>query len=653
MIAGVIGLICFGPWGLLVGAVALIIGLWPKYKGMIMATVAAIGVALLAIYSGPVGWVIAGVTALFALVWAFKDKIWGWIEGIGGFIWGAVKSIGALVGKALLFMLLGPIRPLMAAWAVIRKFFPSMGEKIKGAVFGLLSKIPFVGKFFKGKSGEGDGDSEAAEAKANTAQPKGAAVKPDVKPPEAFSGVPAAAPKPEVSPVTRYSAPAAKPAGPVQLPPDVVEKLTSAVRSVRTANLAAAASIIREMKALAAKRAAGVSVSVVNVNNVSVSVANRGEAGVKAALGRLSARVAFVMRAVNTMRNSAGAALARLSAIARSVRGVPFIIGRVRLAVQPIIALMHRMSQQLTMINGSIRLSSASGSLMGTVASAVSQAKSIVGGAFSRVAGAFGLWKGEESSQPNPAQLAVGAARTQKAIPDAPEGSEAIVVSGAAAGADVEKSPKGRYEGRDWAVRYVKEKLRRRREARQRMLERDVPDSSLEGAMATMNEIAQIQRENADALSGEGGDALGPEASVSQATPEAPKGAKEMKAEAAKGMPKPEASADAVGAGPLVGQKDEIEANGASANAANVNSLVSQKNVIESMKAQGRQISNENREKAQSVEDGREEKRMAMLPAAICAGLEAFFDGRELTLKGAHEPENILEIGKEDRADDF
>ena len=79
MIAGVIGLICFGPWGLLVGAVALIIGLWPKYKGMIMATVAAIGVALLAIYSGPVGWVIAGVTALFALVWAFKDKIWGWI----------------------------------------------------------------------------------------------------------------------------------------------------------------------------------------------------------------------------------------------------------------------------------------------------------------------------------------------------------------------------------------------------------------------------------------------------------------------------------------------------------------------------------------------------------------------------------------------
>lgn len=635
MIAGVIGLICFGPWGLLVGAVALIIGLWPKYKGMIMATVAAIGVALLAIYSGPVGWVIAGVTALFALVWAFKDKIWGWIEGIGGFIWGAVKSIGALVGKALLFMLLGPIGPLMAAWAVIRKFFPSMGEKIKGAVFGLLSKIPFVGKFFKGKSGEGDGDSEAAEAKANAAQPKEVA-------------------KPEASPVTRYSAPVAKPAGPVQLPPDVVEKLTSAVRSVRTANLAAAASIIREMKALAAKRAADVSVSVVNVNNVSVSVANRGEAGVKAALGRLSARVAFVMRAVNTMRNSAGAALARLSAIARSVRGVPFIMGRVRLAVQPIIALMHRMSQQLTMINGSIRLSSASDSLMGTVASAVSQAKSIVGGAFSRVAGAFGLWKGEEKpAQPNPAQLAVGAARTQKAIPDAPEGSEAIVVSGAAAGADVGKSLKGRYEGRDWAVRYVKEKLRRRREARQRMLERDVPDSSLEGAIATMNEIAQIQRENVNGLSGEGGDALGPEASVSQATPEAPKGAEEMKAKAAEGMPKPEASADAVGAGPLVGQKDEIEANGASANAANVNSLVSQKNVIESMKAQNRQISNENREKAQSVEDGREEKRMAMLPAAICAGLEAFFDGRELTLKGAHEPENILEIGKEDRADDF
>ena len=605
MIAGVIGLICFGPWGLLVGAVALIIGLWPKYKGIIMATVAAIGVALLAIYSGPVGWVIAGVTALFALIWAFKDKIWGWIEGIGGFIWGAVKSIGALVGKALLFMLLGPIGPLMAAWAVIRKFFPSMGEKIKGAVFGLLSKIPFVGKFFKGKGGEGDGDSEAAEAKANAAQPKEAA-------------------KPEVSPVTRYSAPAAKPAGPVQLPPDVVEKLTSAVRSVRTANLAAATSIIREMKALAAKRAAGASVSVVNVNNVSVSVANRGEAGVKAALGRLSARVAFVMRAVNVMRNSAGAALARLSAIARSVRGIPFIMGRIRLAVQPIIALMHRMSQQLTMINGSIRLSSASGSLMGTVASAVSQAKSIVGGAFSRVAGAFGLWKGEESSQPNLAQLAVGTARTQKAILDAPEGDEAIVVSGAVAGADAEKSPKGRYEGRDWAVRYVKEKLRRRREARQRMLERDVPDSSLEGAMATMNEIAQIQRENADGLGGEGGDALGPEA-----------------------------SADAVGAGPLVGQKDEIEANGASANAANVNSLVSQKNVIESMKAQGRQISNENREKAQSVEDGREEKRMAMLPAAICAGLEAFFDGRELTLKGAHEPENILEIDKEDRADDF
>ena len=289
---------------------------------------------------------------------------------------------------------------------------------------------------------------------------------------------------------------------------------------------------------------------------------------------------------------------------------------------------------------------------MGTVASAVSQAKSIVGGAFSRVAGAFGLWKGEESSQPNPAQPAIGTARTQKAILDAPEGGEAIVVSGATAGADAEKSPKGRYEGRDWAVRYVKEKLRRRREARQRMLERGVPDSALEGAMATMNEIAQIQRENADGLGGEGGDALGPEASVSQATPKAPEEA-EAKAEAAEGMPQPEASADAVGAGPLVGHKDEIEANGASANAANVNSLVSQKNVIESMKAQGRQISNENREKAQSAEDGREGKRMAMLPAAICAGLEAFFDGRELTLKGAHEPENILEIGKEDRADDF
>lgn len=58
-IASLIGLMIFGPWGLLIGAVLLIASLWPKYKGWIIAIVAAIGITLLAIYSGPVGWIIA------------------------------------------------------------------------------------------------------------------------------------------------------------------------------------------------------------------------------------------------------------------------------------------------------------------------------------------------------------------------------------------------------------------------------------------------------------------------------------------------------------------------------------------------------------------------------------------------------------------
>jgi hypothetical protein len=58
-IASLIGLMIFGPWGLLVGAVLLIASLWPRYKGWIMAIVAAIGITLLAIYAGPVGWIIA------------------------------------------------------------------------------------------------------------------------------------------------------------------------------------------------------------------------------------------------------------------------------------------------------------------------------------------------------------------------------------------------------------------------------------------------------------------------------------------------------------------------------------------------------------------------------------------------------------------
>jgi len=272
-IASLIGLIVFGPWGLLVGAILLIASLWPKYKAWIIAF--GIGlVALIIAIKAPIvfqilgmviSWlaamaapilpfilIIAAIAALIFVFVKFPDKIWKGIKAIGKGLWAALKW---------LFML--PIN-------LITKLFPNLGKKIKGALFGLLSHIPFVGKFFKGKGGSDEGDSsDEDKAKAEASAEKGKTEdemeeepekKEELKPEEKssggfmdglFGGGGGGAPEAANPKITSYndtgSAPAQSSSSSQSSDSFVVHKLTAAIESLKSSNNEIVASIEKMM----------------------------------------------------------------------------------------------------------------------------------------------------------------------------------------------------------------------------------------------------------------------------------------------------------------------------------------------------------------------------------------------------------------------
>ena len=146
-IASLIGLMVFGPWGLLVGGVMLIAGLWPKYRGIILATVAALSAAALLIYFGPIGLLVGVGAAVVGAIYAFRKQIW---DGL--------KSAFSFIGDALKYWLSWPINLLVT-------FFPELGVKLKNGLASFLSGIPFVGKHVKklfGGEGEEGPDEKSA-----------------------------------------------------------------------------------------------------------------------------------------------------------------------------------------------------------------------------------------------------------------------------------------------------------------------------------------------------------------------------------------------------------------------------------------------------------------------------------------------------------
>lgn len=203
-IASLIGLMIFGPWGLLVGAALAIVGLWPKYKAWIIA----IGVAIVAAFAvywgiwlaatlGPIGAIIVAVIAIGAIVTAlfikFKDQIMNGVRAAGNFLLEAVK-----------WLFTWPV-------TMLQGFFPGLGDKLKDAMVSLFGGIPFVGKYVKkmfGKSEEGEptGENEAKAAAIEGKQLEEAFIKSAGK-----NDVSESAPtiRPEAtSPITSYNAPA-------------------------------------------------------------------------------------------------------------------------------------------------------------------------------------------------------------------------------------------------------------------------------------------------------------------------------------------------------------------------------------------------------------------------------------------------------------
>lgn len=203
-IASLIGLMIFGPWGLLVGAALAIVGLWPKYKAWIIA----IGVAIVAAFAvywgiwlaatlGPIGAIIVAVIAIGAIVTAlfikFKDQIMNGVRAAGNFLLEAVK-----------WLFTWPV-------TMLQGFFPGLGDKLKDAMVSLFGGIPFVGKYVKkmfGKSEEGEptGENEAKAAAIEGKQLEEAFIKSAGK-----NDVGESAPtiRPEAtSPITSYNAPA-------------------------------------------------------------------------------------------------------------------------------------------------------------------------------------------------------------------------------------------------------------------------------------------------------------------------------------------------------------------------------------------------------------------------------------------------------------
>ena len=160
--ASLMGLMIFGPWGLLVGAVVLIMGLWPKYKAWIIAIGIAViavllwmGISWLAAMAAPLLPFIAIIAAITAVVMI--------IMKIGPMIWKAIKGLGKLLGQGLLWLCFWPVMLVM-------KLFPGLGKKLKQAIVKLFGSIPFIGKYIR----KWFGGEEESEDKADTSEVKSA-----------------------------------------------------------------------------------------------------------------------------------------------------------------------------------------------------------------------------------------------------------------------------------------------------------------------------------------------------------------------------------------------------------------------------------------------------------------------------------------------
>ena len=165
---GLIGLMYFGPWGMLLAAVPLIVKYWESWYPVILGIL--VGAACAWIF-GPWGAVVGAVVFLGALIFKFKDKIWAFVKGLG---------------KFLLFVMFFPLRLLLGA---LFKFFPGLKEKIANlnkkigqAIMGFLRKIPFIGKFFGGKDEKSEKVKKAVEEeKKETNKIKSAEIKKEHK----------------------------------------------------------------------------------------------------------------------------------------------------------------------------------------------------------------------------------------------------------------------------------------------------------------------------------------------------------------------------------------------------------------------------------------------------------------------------------------
>lgn len=185
IIASLIGLMVFGPWGLLVGGILLLAGLWPKYKGIIIATVAALTAAALLIYFGPIGLLVGIGVAVVGAIYAFRKQIW---DGL--------KSAFTFIGDALSYWLRWPIDLL----AVL---FPGLGTKLKNGLASFLSGIPFVGKHIKklfGGEGE-EGPDEKSAVKSALADGKN--IEEEIKSSKKPNKAEAAAPTPPQTPTAQ------------------------------------------------------------------------------------------------------------------------------------------------------------------------------------------------------------------------------------------------------------------------------------------------------------------------------------------------------------------------------------------------------------------------------------------------------------------
>lgn len=529
-IASLIGLIVFGPWGLLVGAVLLIASLWPKYKAQIIALGAIFAATAIAVWLfGPWGFIVLAIGALVMLVWAFKDKIWGWIKAIGSFIWTAVKVIGTILGAALLAILFGPIGIILAAWLVIRAFFPNLAKSIKNAIFGLLSHIPFVGKFFKGKGGEDEGDDKAEEEAKEAAKAEKEKTEEEMQPEEKSSGGGMfgglfgggeSKPKPEASPVTSYNE--------------------------RQAHLAR--------------------------NN-------------EAQKARIDA-IAKISEAIVDLKTGNDQIIKSINASTKMEAGILAVIS----AAFPIIGVMLTQIQiQLGILQAQLMFATGPFTLIGAGMSAFSAVSKTVSNVFPKVGNFFGLNKDKEAEKDAPMRVIV--------ISDESNSKSSLVEK-------IKEAAIKKVETTAWN-------------------DITMPTSIYNKAIETFGErVFETQPELVKSfIMTELENMKSAQASAEQATPNV--------------------------------SNNSLDVSEMNASSINSSSLINQKNQIETMKIQQNQREKAEKENASVLDDERENKKLEALPKVIALGLAEFFDARELTLKGATEPENILSIKNDDKASDF